>query len=103
MPTFGARIFFNLYPFFKEFIMSFVVRPIEFERGRLLQRAWGINAVNGSSERNLAIVSVEDHPHLTPSSQIVYVEGQVGSACRNSGFLVKAGDNVVDFIEYQPR
>ena len=83
--------------------MSYVVRPLEQERGRALLRAWSINSVDGLKERSLMIVDRDRHPDLGTSSKLVYVEGQKGSVCRNSGFLVKTGDAVVDFIEYNPR
>lgn len=87
--------------------MSLVVRAIESEKGSLVNRAFAIHAIKkdpdnpdkGNVEQLVKIVSAEDYPKLTPSSKVVYVEGQVGSACRNSGLIVRTGQDVVGFIE----
>ena len=71
--------------------MSFVVRPLEQERGRSLLKAWSINSLDGQKERSILIVSQDEYPDLNGSSELVYVEGQKGAACRNSGFLVNGG------------
>ena len=71
--------------------MSFVVRPVEFERGCDLLKAWSINSLDGQKERSLLIVPQDEYPDLNGSSQLVYVEGQKGAAFRNSGFLVNGG------------
>jgi hypothetical protein len=75
--------------------MSFVVRRVEKERGCDLLKAWSINSIDGHRERTLLIVSQDEYPELNGSSQLVYVQGQKGSVCRNSGFLVNGGRSFI--------
>lgn len=69
--------------------MSYVVRQFVQERGTELLRAWSINAVDHKgNERPLVVVPPDKCPSLNASSELVYVQGQRGSVCKNSGFFV---------------
>ncbi len=76
--------------------MSYVVRSFEQERGGKLLKAWSINAVDDNGkERHLVTVPPEECPSLNASSELVFVEGQRRSACRNSGFLVNGYEGFI--------
>jgi hypothetical protein len=75
--------------------MGYVVKAVKDDKGSQLQGAWGIYAVHGEVERSLIIVPKNEYPELETSSELVYVEGQKGSACRTSGFLVNGGRSFI--------